>query len=49
MWVLSYQTHYRKTKLEQIIAKQPNGDTKLKHLDRAWWMKVLREKRGNKQ
>lgn len=46
LWVLSYRTHYRKTKLEQVIAKQPNGDNKLKHLDRQWWTKVLREERG---
>lgn len=48
LWVLSYQTHYRKTKLEQIISQQPNGDNKLKHLDRAWWTKVLREKKEDK-
>lgn len=48
LWVLSYRTHYRKTKLEQIIAKQANGATKLKHLDRAWWTKVLREKKEDK-
>lgn len=45
LWVLSYRTHYRKTKLEQIISQQPNGDSKLKHLDRAWWEKVLKEKK----
>ncbi len=49
LWVLSYRTHYRKTKLEQLISQQPHGDTKLKHLDRTFWTKVLREKRGNKQ
>lgn len=45
LWVLSYQTHYRKTKLEQIISQQPHGDTKLKHLDRQWWTKILKEKK----
>lgn len=49
LWVLSYKTHYRKTKLEQAIAKQPHGDTKLRHLDKQWWTKVLREKKENKQ
>lgn len=48
LWVLSYRTHYRKTKLEQIISQQANGATKLKHLDRAWWTKVLREKKEDK-
>lgn len=48
LWVLSYQTHYRKTKLEQIISQQPHGDTKLKHLDRQWWKKVLMEKKEDK-
>lgn len=48
LWSLSYRTHYRKTKLEQAIAKQPNGDNKLKHLDRQWWTKVLREKKEEK-
>ncbi len=48
LWLLSYKTHYRKTKLEQAIAKQPNGDNKLKHLDRQWWTKVLREKKEEK-
>ncbi|RNE10356.1 HNH endonuclease [Lacticaseibacillus paracasei] len=46
LWVLCYKCHFRKTKLEQIIAKQPNGDNKLKHLDKQWWTKVLREERG---
>lgn len=45
LWVLSYKTHYRKTELEQAIAKQLNGDNKLKHLDRKWWTKVLKEKK----
>lgn len=49
LWTLCYRCHFRKTKLEKIIAKQPNGDTKLKHLDRQWWTKVLREKKENKQ
>lgn len=48
LWCLCYKCHFRKTKLEQIIAKQPNGDNKLKHLDRQWWTKVLREKKEEK-
>lgn len=45
LWTLCYRCHYRKTKLEQIIAKQQGGDNKLAHLDRFWWVKVLREKK----
>lgn len=45
LWVLCYRCHFRKTKLEQLISQKPNGDTKLRHLDRQWWTKVLREKK----
>lgn len=45
LWCLCGRCHYRKTKLEQIISAQPNGDNKLKHLNRDWWTKVLREKK----
>nr|WP_240033226.1 HNH endonuclease signature motif containing protein [Lacticaseibacillus paracasei] len=45
LWTLCYRCHYRKTKLEQIISQQPNGDNKLKHLDKQWWTKVLKEKK----
>lgn len=48
LWTLCYRCHFRKTKLEQIISQQPNGYTKLKHLDRQWWTKVLREKKEDK-
>ena len=48
LWVLDYQTHYRKTKLEKIISAQPNGDIKLQHLNRQWWTKVLREQKEDK-
>lgn len=49
LWTLCFRCHYRKTKLEQIIAAQPNGDNKLKHLDEGWWTKVLKEKKEDKQ
>ena len=48
LWVLDYRTHYRKTKLEQAIAKQPHGHNKLRLLNRAWWTKVLSEKKEDK-
>ncbi|WP_340137593.1 HNH endonuclease signature motif containing protein [Lacticaseibacillus paracasei] len=45
LWTLCYKCHFRKTKLEQLISQKPNGDIKLRHLDRFWWTKVLREKK----
>ncbi|MDN4552957.1 HNH endonuclease signature motif containing protein [Lacticaseibacillus paracasei] len=48
LWTLCAKCHFRKTKLEQIISQQPRGDTKLKHLDRQWWKKVLMEKKEDK-
>lgn len=48
LWCLCGKCHYRKTKVEQIISAQPNGDIKLQHLDRDWWTKVLCEKKEDK-
>ncbi|WP_317851501.1 HNH endonuclease [Lacticaseibacillus paracasei] len=48
LWTLCYKCHFRKTKLEKIISRKSNGDNKLKHLDRQWWTKVLREKKEEK-
>lgn len=48
LWCLCPKCHYRKTKLEQIIAKETNGDIILAHLNRDWWTKVLREKKEDK-
>lgn len=48
LWTLCYKCHYRKTKLEQIISQQSNGDTKLAHLGKQWWTKILREKKEDK-
>lgn len=48
LWTLCYKCHYRKTKLEKLISAKPNGDTILRHLDRRWFTKVLREERGKK-
>lgn len=48
LWTLCGRCHYRKTKLEQIISQQQNGDIILAHLDRDWWTKVLREKKEDK-
>ena len=48
LWVLSYKTHYRKTKIEKLISAKPNGDRILRHLNKAWWKKVLMEKKEDK-
>lgn len=48
LWTLCYKCHYRKTKLEQVISAKSGGDNMLRHLSRAWWMKILREERGQK-
>lgn len=46
LWCLSRGEHAIKTKIEQSIAEQPNGDKKLQHLSREWWQKVIKEKIG---
>lgn len=43
LWTLCYRCHFRKTKLEESLAKKPGGDNILRHLDRRWWTKVLKE------
>lgn len=48
LWCLCSKCHYRKTKIEQIISAQQNGDNKLRHLNRQWWTKVLQEKKEDK-
>lgn len=42
LWCLSRKTHNIKTKIEQSM-----DDTKLRHLDKAWWTKVLKERLHN--
>lgn len=39
LWVLCGRCHNNKTKLEQSMS-----DNQLKHLDKNWWLKVLRER-----
>lgn len=48
LWTLCSRCHYRKTKLEKLISAKPNGDNILRHLNREWWTKILREERGQK-
>lgn len=44
LWCLSRGQHTIKTRIEESIAQQPNGDQKLKHLSKRWWKKILKEK-----
>lgn len=46
LWTLCYKCHSRKTRIEEAIAKQPNGPTKLQHLPREWWERCLAEQQG---
>lgn len=48
LWCLCGKCHYRKTKIEQLISQQQNGDIILAHLSRDWWTKLLRERKGIK-
>lgn len=48
LWTLCYRCHFRKTKLEKLISAKQGGDNILRHLDKQWWTKVLREERGQK-
>lgn len=44
LWLLSRQQHYYKTQIEENIAKSPNGDNKLKHISREWWINAIKER-----
>lgn len=46
LWLLCPADHNRKTKIEELLAAKPNGDTKLRHLDRQWWTRTLQEQQG---
>lgn len=48
LWCLERGIHTIKTRIEERIASQPNGDQKLRHLSKKWWQKVLKEKIKNK-
>lgn len=44
LWTLCYRCHNIKTKLEESIKSQPNGNNKLAHISKAWWIKAIKEK-----
>ncbi|WP_260202196.1 HNH endonuclease [Lactiplantibacillus pentosus] len=44
LWTLCYRCHNIKTQLEESIKGQPNGNNKLKHISKQWWVKAIKEK-----
>ncbi|MDR4073131.1 HNH endonuclease [Lactiplantibacillus plantarum] len=44
LWTLCYRCHNIKTQLEESIKQQPNGNTKLKHISKQWWVKAIKER-----
>lgn len=44
LWTLCYRCHNIKTNLEESIKQQPNGNNKLAHISRDWWVKAIKEK-----
>lgn len=44
LWLLCPECHAIKTRLEESIKQQPNGDNILKHAGRQWWQKAIKEK-----
>ncbi|MDO7806440.1 HNH endonuclease signature motif containing protein [Lactiplantibacillus pentosus] len=44
LWVLCYRCHNIKTQLEESIKEQSNGNNKLAHISKAWWVKAIKEK-----
>ena len=44
LWVLCYRCHNIKTQLEESIKASPNGNSKLAHISKQWWVRVIKEK-----
>ena len=44
LWLLCPECHAIKTRLEEHIKEQPNGNNILKHAKRDWWVKAIKEK-----
>ncbi len=44
LWVLCYRCHNIKTQLEESIKQQSNGDNKLAHISKAWWVATIKER-----
>lgn len=44
LWTLCYRCHNIKTNLEESIKQRDNGDTKLAHISKQWWVKAIKER-----
>ncbi len=44
LWLLCPECHAIKTRLEESIKGQPNGNNKLAHISKSWWVKAIKEK-----
>lgn len=44
LWILSRTEHNIKTKIEESLAKKPNGDNILKHMTKETWIKYILER-----
>lgn len=44
LWTLCYKCHNIKTQLEESIKGRPNGNNKLAHISKGWWVKAIKEK-----
>lgn len=44
LWTLCYRCHNIKTQLEESIKSQPNGNNKLAHISKDWWIKAIKER-----
>lgn len=44
LMTLCYRCHAIKTRIEESLKSQPNGNNKLKHISREWWVRIIKEK-----
>ena len=44
LWLLSKREHYFKTLIEQNILNSSNGENKLKHISKQWWIDAIKER-----
>lgn len=43
LWLLSRREHNIKTRIEDRILAKPNGVNIIRHLDKAWWIKNIKQ------
>ena len=44
LWLLSRKEHYYKTQIEKNIMNSPNGENKLRHISKQWWINAIKER-----